>query len=209
MDAITDDSNLWLRATRTQDSGDHLGAFSLYISDATNCLERNSLSRTALSCSCAADCLLQAGMEADARSLFRESARLYEMNSELAVGASVRESLWSLLQSYDHFLLAGDERGTERVNLKYISLARRTNPIDGESDALQVIRARKYGAHVSEAPDSLVNDDQETLNEVRKSIAKFAQLIAQFELNRGEHDQLPEVPAENAGAVPIEGSIVS
>jgi hypothetical protein len=207
MDAITDDSNLWLRATRTQDSGDYLGAFSMYLLDASNCLAHSSLNRAALSCSCAADCIRRLGVFEEVRTLYLESAILYESSSNMAIGNSVREALWLLLQTYDHLVLSSDEENAERVYRKYMSLARRTNPIDGEAEASRTLRARKHTAHLEpgkETPESF-----EPITRIRSEIERFRKLRSQVKTSSIYFGTVNSEYTEDGAASHIEASIVS
>ncbi len=211
MDAITDDTNLWLRGVRSHDSGDYLGAFRLYLNDAADCLSKGSLNRAALSCSCAADCLFSLDMLDEARRLYYESALLSKLNSEIAIGSSVRESLWSLLQAYDRFLLAGDNNEAEKIYLKYVSLARRTNPIDGEADATEILRARKRGSRfepdLNQQRGPTKQDLPSDLARIRGDVEKFIALRNRMETTATSSTRRPLAPQGRDGR--IERSIVS
>mgnify|MGYP006207602731 CR=1 FL=1 len=58
---LTDESNLWFNAVRAEDDGNLEDAISYYIKDALECARQRSLVRSALSCSCAANCLAKMG----------------------------------------------------------------------------------------------------------------------------------------------------
>jgi hypothetical protein len=128
IDRITDESNLWLNATRSDDQQDYAQAVVFYLKDASDCLKGDMLPKAALSCSCAADCLAKMGLVDHARELYRETARLYQENAEAVAGVSVRELLWSLRESYQFFLIAGDGKNAEDIHRRYVVIARRVDP---------------------------------------------------------------------------------
>jgi hypothetical protein len=212
MDAITDDTNLWLRAVRSHDSGDYLTAFTMYINDAAGCLKKGAINRAALSCSCAADCLMELGMPDEGRRLYYESAMLSKINAQSSIGTSIRESLWSLLQSYDRFLLAGDNNEAEKVYLKYISLARRTNPIDGEAEATETLRLRRHESRFEQKPTtqdrSLPKQNLPSdLVKVRSDIEKFVSLRNKLEISAANRGQPPTLGQQRN--LHVERSIIS
>lgn len=142
MDAITDDNNFWLNAVRCEESGDYTRATLLYLQDGSQCLRSGSLARAAMSCSCAANCLLRMGETADAVSLFSESAALYEENANLMIGRSVREAFWSLLRAYECFFLISNEQSAQRIWHQYVQLASRMDQFNGKINALNTLRNR-------------------------------------------------------------------
>src|SRR5579872_411127 len=103
MDAFTDDRNSWLNALRSEDSKDYVSSAALYLDDAARCLMAGTPSRAALSCTCAASCLVNLGELKDAKTLYVQAALLYERNSDIAIGHSLRESIWSLLHAYEYY----------------------------------------------------------------------------------------------------------
>lgn len=154
-DRITDESNLWLNAIKMEDGEDFHKATILYIEDATECLKSALYIRSALSCLCAAECLSKTGYLEDARRLYLEAAMAYEKNADLVIGESVRESLWSLQEAYENFLLASDYYRAQQIFDKYLSLARKLNPF-GENETMDVLRAKKKSienikAHINPA----------------------------------------------------------
>jgi hypothetical protein len=79
----------------------------------------------------------------------------YEKNADLVIGESVRESLWSLQEAYENFLLASDYYRAQQIFDKYLSLARKLNPF-GENETMDVLRAKKKSienikAHINPA----------------------------------------------------------
>jgi hypothetical protein len=124
---LTDESNSWFSAVKAEDEGNFLEAASNYLDDATRCLEQN-LVRSALSCSCAANCLLQLGAKSRARTLYSTAARIYMSNSDLALSGSIREALWSMQEAFENFAIAGNYKEAEHVRNKYTALSTRINP---------------------------------------------------------------------------------
>jgi hypothetical protein len=141
-DRITDESNLWFNAIKMEDGQDLHNAIIFYIKDATECLKDDLYLRAALSCICAADCLSKSGYVENACQLHSEAALIYEKNADRVIGKSIRESLWSLQEAYENFLLASNYSKAQQIFDKYLSLTRKLNPF-GESDAMNVLQARK------------------------------------------------------------------
>ena len=143
MDRITNESNLWLNAIKMEDEGDFLEASFLYLKDAAESLQQNSLIRAALSCSCASNCLSMTGNLEASRQLYLQTAMLYEINGDSIIGESVREALWSYQEGYEYYQLACDSEKVQIIHDKYVSLTRRVNPFLGEEEAMQVLRQRR------------------------------------------------------------------
>lgn len=139
---LTDESNSWFSAVKAEDDGDFLAAASNYIGDSTRCLEQN-LVRSALSCTCAANCLMQLGAQTHARKLYSVAARIYLDNSGVTMSESIRETLWSMQEALENFVLAGDLKEAESVRAKYIALAARTNPFGRPSITVPAIEEQK------------------------------------------------------------------
>ena len=124
---LTDESNLWFSAVKTEDEGDFVTAASNYLEDASQCLGRN-LVRAALSCSCAANCLVKLGAITQARTLYSLAAKIYVENSGFVMSESIREAMWSMQEAAENFTLAGDYKEADAVRSRYFALASRTNP---------------------------------------------------------------------------------
>ena len=140
MDRITNESNSWLNAIKAEDDGNYLEAFLFYLKDSSDCVKQNSLVRAALSCSCAANCLLITGNLAASRQLYMQTASIYENNANLVIGYSVREALWSYQQAYEYYTLAYNNNKARNIYEKYISLSKKVNPFAGEKDAIESLR---------------------------------------------------------------------
>ena len=143
IDRLTDETNPWFSATKLEDSGNYADAFKVYLKDSSELLSKNQLCSAALSCSCAAHCVSKIGDLTTAHQLYLETAMIYEKNADSVIGTSVRECLWSLQESYEHYLLAAAESQSQRVLEKYVNLVRKINPISGEEEALEILKLRR------------------------------------------------------------------
>jgi hypothetical protein len=128
IDRITEETNTWFVANKKEDENDYLQATLLYLKDATDCLKQDQVVKGALSSSCAADCLAKLGQFRYARLLYSETARIYLANAESVIAISVRESLWSLREAYEYFLLAEDWLEARNVHDRLVYLAKRVDP---------------------------------------------------------------------------------
>jgi len=146
-DKVADPTNLWLRATRSEEDGRYAEATVFYLRDAAACLNGGLGARAALSCSCAASCLEKTGNINAARNLYFEAAKIYEEQAATAFGKSIREALWLLQEAHDFFIIGGDAQRASEIYDQCASLARKSNPfITGES-LDKVLRIRR-GASV-------------------------------------------------------------
>ena len=173
MDRITDDDNLWFNAIKFEDAGKYLEAFVCYLKDSTESLKQNSLVKAALSCSCAAICLAYQGNLMAARRLYLETARIYEENADFIIGQSIRESLWSLQEAYEYYLLGGSDDKAERVYNKALFLSRKVNPFSEDEEFMQRMKLRKKQA------DDTVNAAHANLQssyQIEEEIQKFMRL---------------------------------
>lgn len=142
-DKITDEFDPWFNALKMEDGADFVEASVLYLEDATRSLQKKLFLRAALSCLGAAECLVRVGHTTDARKLFLETAMIYEENGEQILGTSIRESLWSLQQAYENFILASDYYRAQQVFDKYIFVAKKLNPFYGEKETMELLNAKK------------------------------------------------------------------
>jgi hypothetical protein len=142
IDRITDETNPWLTATKKEEEDDLPQAAQLYLKDAGECLKQDSLVKAALSCSCAADCLSRVGQLDKAQLLYSEAAHLYLENADFVIGKSVRESLWSLREAHEYFLLAGDKLASRQVSDRLVHLASRVDPNVGNEEITRVPQSR-------------------------------------------------------------------
>lgn len=141
---LTDESNLWFNAVKSEDEENFEVAVSYYLKDALECIKQRSLVRAALSCSCAANCLTKIGAWLPARTLYSEAAGIYVENSEVAMSESIREALWSLQEAFENYSLAGDD-AANTVRKKYVTLAARTSPFSRTGQAAK-LEARRTEA---------------------------------------------------------------
>lgn len=142
---LTDESNLWFNAVKAEDEGNLEHAISYYIKDALECTRQHSLVRSALSCSCAANCLAKMDAWSPACMLYSEAAAIYVENSELVMSESIREALWSLQEAFENYTLAGDS-AADTVRERYVTLASRTSPFSRADKAANELESRKAEA---------------------------------------------------------------
>ncbi|HZW54994.1 MAG TPA: hypothetical protein VFF30_01760 [Nitrososphaerales archaeon] len=179
-DAIVDQSNLWFNAIEMENQGLLLDAAKIYLDDSRISLERKSLVRAALDCSCAAKCLSKSGNHSEAHRLHFESALLYEENANSVIDKSVRECLWSFRMACKCYGLAGDLKRAKIVSDKVLLLVKRIDPfIQPEnlpSDLLEDLIPRSTEEMVgpTESPASLRSTNmkqEEVIAEVQNFIA--------------------------------------
>lgn len=173
MNAITDEDSLWLDAIKMEDKRNYFEAFVIYLKYSSECLKKNSLGKGALSCSCAASCLASLGNMIMARQLYIESARIYEENADSFITESIKESLWSLEQAYECYLLAGNSDKAQMIYDRSIFLARKINPIFGGRDIVKSLEMKKKHA------DTIMNMSNTNLQisfEVEEMIQGFMRL---------------------------------
>lgn len=172
---LTDESNLWFNAVKSEDEGNFEIAVSYYIRDALECIKQRSLVRAALSCSCAANCLARMGALSPARTLYSEAAGIYVENSEVAMSESIREALWSLHEAFENYVLAGDS-AADTVRGRYVTLAARTSPFSRAEQAAGELETRRAESikpdpkNEASIPDSLAGEIENFVN-ARKSAA--------------------------------------
>jgi hypothetical protein len=177
---LTDESNLWFNAVKSEDENNLNNAASFYIKDALECIKQHSLVRAALSCSCAANCLTRMGATLQARKLYSAAAAIYMENSDIAMSESIREALWSLQEAFENYILAGEGNSAGTVRERYVKLAARTNPFSKAEHAAKELESRKAAAESviaksakkeASIPDELAREI-ENLLQTRKPLAK-------------------------------------
>jgi 3-polyprenyl-4-hydroxybenzoate decarboxylase len=127
IDRISDESNSWLNAIKSDDQRQYDSAIVWYMKDAEACMASGKRLKAGLSCSCAADCLARLGLFTYARTLYREAASLY-LKTPPSEHVSVREMLWSLSEGHHLLLMAYERRWAEEVRKEYEVIARRVDP---------------------------------------------------------------------------------
>ena len=172
---LTDESNSWFSAVKAEDDGDFLAAASNYIEDSTRCLEQN-LVRSALSCTCAANCLMQLGAQTHARKLYSLAARIYLDNSGVAMSESIRETLWSMQEALENFVLAGDHKEAENVRTRYLALAARTNPFGRPSIAVPAIEEQETPKLTTSSPSKQTELPKSLLSQIELLIKSHQKL---------------------------------
>ena len=124
MRRLTDESNLWFLAVKSEDAHRFADAANFYLREATECVKKNMLVHAALSCACAASCLEELGDVASADRLYSEAASIHLDNAIRVVGVSIQERLWSLERAHVFFLLAHEPQSAGEVRSKKMSLER-------------------------------------------------------------------------------------
>ena len=127
-DRLIDRENYWLIAINMEEDGKPIDALQFYIKDAIRSLELSLYNKAALSCSCSAKCFENIRNFQYARIFHMEAATLYEYNADYILGDSIRESLWSLKEAYEQYMLAREFDRAKIIHDKYISLSIKTNP---------------------------------------------------------------------------------
>lgn len=169
LERLTDDANVWLTAVRMEEQGELEKAAVLYLGDATSCLEESTVVRAALGVTCAADCFARLGLTSRSRRLYHIAGMLYWDNADSRMGSSVRESLWSLQEAYESFVLSGEEENASQVRSAFESLARRASPFIGERDSFLLPAKEDLAAHHSD------------LGEAPKDRGEPPELVGRFE----------------------------
>lgn len=159
---------------QTEDEGNYLKAFSLYLKDSTECIKQNSLVRAALSCSCAAECLVLVGNLAASRQLYLQTAILYEKNADHVIAYSIREALWSYQEAYEYYNIAGETNKAHNIYEIYVSLSRKVNPFSNEKEAMDLLRQRKLE---TESKSSIHQTNMEVSADIDRAIKNFQEGI--------------------------------
>jgi hypothetical protein len=171
IDRIAEDSNLWFRATKSEDEEDYLSAIRFYLQDASDCLRQHTLLRAALSSSCAADCLARIGDFTLAHALYSETASIYQENSESIMSHSIRESLWSLRETYEYLLLADEKEKAQEIYKRFCLLAKRVDPFY-QDEKIQLPQANGILGNLKIGRDFHL----ESSSEVAQAAEKFLQI---------------------------------
>ena len=191
MDRITNESNLWLNAIKMEDEGSFLEASFLYLKDAAESLQQNSLVKAALSCSCASKCLSMTGNLEASRQLYLQTAMLYEINGDTVIGESVREALWSYQECYEYYNLVCNSEKAQIIHDKYVSLVRRTNPFLGEEEAMQSMRQRRKTSEVikSDINQTDMQVSTQVANAMESVLKAVESIYAKMNLEQSNSEQ--------------------
>jgi hypothetical protein len=200
-DRITDTSNLWLNALRTENDQKLEEATVLYLRDSIECLKKGLLTRAALSCSCAADCQEKLERYGESRRLYLETARLYEESARGSFGRSVRESLWLLQESSDYYALIGDKQKASEILDRYLSLARRLDPfavVDGNDSPRRTVKVQESSSSSSGGDVVVVGGSALPQDpEVREAVEEFFRLRNQEPPKKKSLNTVPPQRKEN------------
>jgi len=181
MDSLTDELNSWFNAVRLEDAHDYTSAALAYIGDAAQCLAKRHFVRAAMSVTSAANCLAAFSDIEDAAYLYSAGAQLYELDADVTLGGSIRESLWSLLHSFEYFTLVSDHVSAERVSKKYADLARRVDRFDKPS-VFEVLKQRRESvlvarSNLSSSPTGYVPKSIKDTDRIKRAIRSLLQQI--------------------------------
>ena len=165
LDRITDESNLWLSASKAEEAKEYPRAAIHYLEDAGECFERGSKGRAALSCYCAAECLAAMGATEEAKSLYVQSGKLYTVIADHGVSGSIREALWALQRAYACYVMAEQVKEAEATNDAFKLLARRANPFSGGSNWLEMpkVSPKQRGGQTAPLPAEVKTSTDEFL----------------------------------------------
>ncbi len=202
MDSLTDERNLWFNAVRLEDSHDYSSAALAYLEDASRCLSRGFHVRAAMSSAAAAGCLANMADTADAVDLYSATASLYELNADISMEKSIRESLWSLLHSFEYFTLVSDHVNAERASKKYADLARRVDRFETRSvfEALKTRRENVLDARSSLSLQPAIRvKDIPNINRIQRSTRAFLQQVQTATLALADSGALEQEEEETAG----------
>ena len=191
-DKLIDRENYWLIAINMEEDGKPIDALQFYIKDAIKSLELSLYNKAALSCSCSAKCFENIRNFHYARMFHMEAATLYEYNADYILGDSIRESLWSLKEAYEQYMLTREFERAKIVHDKYISLSIKTNPfseLETRTDPaiVKYTEQVRYDSRSSSSSNSNTLQIHEGMHEeiheenvvplqVIQSIEKFSQL---------------------------------
>jgi hypothetical protein len=181
MDVLTDENDVWLNAVRSEDYHDYFSAAFLYLEDMSRSVRAGHFGRAAMSCSCVAADLVNLGDSRAAITLYEEAAKIYEGNADLAVGYSIRESVWSLSHAYEYYYLISDSFAAERVARTYLSISKKIDHFRGEEKASKILRDTRDKVdedRASQEPPQNYTGDiaPAAMAELRKAIAKALEL---------------------------------
>lgn len=136
---LSNESNLWLSATRYEGVEDFISAIIFYMRDAKQCLKEGWMTRAALSCFCAANCMMKSGHPDDAHKLYSEAGAIYVEHASKIIGSTIREALWSLQQAYESYFAARDQYNAQRVYEQYVSIASKVSPFYNHTERVDVM----------------------------------------------------------------------
>ena len=169
---LSDEPNLWLKATALDAEREFTKAIPLYLKDVTYCLYERLLVRAALSCSCAANCMEKIGHVEEAYKLYAKAASIYVKNAHDVMDNSIREALWSLQQAYENYSMALDEANAKYVYDNYLSIVSKISPFNNLVEKMEIMDFKKISVindkvQYSDIKISPLNEEiKEAFNEV-------------------------------------------
>jgi hypothetical protein len=140
---ISDEPTLWLKATALDAEHEFTKALPLYLKDVRYCLDKGLIVRAALSCSCAANCMVNIGHIEEAYNLYAKAASIYVKNAHDVMDNSIREALWSLQQAYENYSVALDQTNAEHVYDNYLSIVSKISPFDNLDEKMEIMNFKK------------------------------------------------------------------
>lgn len=143
LDRLSNEPNLWLKASGLDAERDFTRAIPLYLRDVKNCLDEGLVVRAALSCSCAASCMENIGHAEEARKLYAKAASIYVKKAYEALDDSIREALWSLRQAYENYTMALDQMNAKQVYDNYLSIVSKISPFDSLDEKMDIMDFKK------------------------------------------------------------------
>ena len=188
LERLLDEENYWLKANHMEDDGNLLDAVEFYIIDAIKSTNNNYIVKTALSCSCAADCLNKLGNKEDARKLYSLSASLYEKNADYKIKTTIRESVWSLEQAYNNLIMANQIVHAKKIYSRYRQLASKITPTFLFKEDTSVLTLKELPIKIEEEIDENSNksmidgngySDIQSVNKCVEYINKYLEHIDQ------------------------------
>lgn len=185
-DRLIDKENYWITAINMEEDGKLIDALQFYIKDAIKSLELSLYNKAALSCSCSAICLEKIKNFHYARIFHMQAATLYEYNAGYILGDSIRESLWSLKEAYEHYMFAREFDNAKIIYERYITLSMKTNPfsqLETRKDPAteKFIELERYGSESSLSSNSNSNSNNTLQIQAENTVPLHViQLIAKF-----------------------------
>lgn len=163
LDNFTDESNIWLNAVRTEEMGDHKGAYDLYMQDAQMQLANGAVLHAGLSYFCAGECMNKLSEHEKAQTLYAQAAELYLDNFNKCIKYSIAEAIWTLQRAHHCFILANDKDNTIKTKGLLDFMTSRTLSFNNNND-------HQFSPDFTE--DSLKSDDHDS-NSTNRAINRY------------------------------------
>lgn len=156
LNRLTDESNAWFLAIKSEESSRYIDAVIYYLKDATECITKGLPLRAALSCASAASCLEKSGDALDSSRLYSEAASIYQNNSRV-VGKEIKERLWSLERAYYFSLLAHNIKQASEIHSELLLVQSEMLRPEGSTEpppqkiVLSLLSKKEYETKADEA----------------------------------------------------------